>query len=401
MMMPRALRSSAAGLPMSATTACTPSSRMRRAMRWQYCPPALRTTIWFTGGTTLAWTAQLLRLLEDLALGLDGGRDDQLRLLQLPDRLRSHRAHAGADRSDEIQRAVFREGGSKENLLERAGDPDPDPGAPRQIRVRRRHAPVVTAPRCLDGARERRADHDRVGARREGLADVAAGRHAAIGDHRNVAAGLLVVEITRGGGVGGGRYLRHAQAKHLAARAGGAGTHADEQRVGAHLHQLQARLVRDDVTDDERDGERLLELPEIDRRVLRRDVPRGGDGRLDDEDIGAGLLRDLSEAFGALRDRRDDGGPAALLDLADALVDERFFDGLAVDRLDDLGRFFLAGGDDPVQNLLGVRVAREDAFEIEDREAAEASHLNRELGSDDAVHGGGNDRNAVVVAAEL
>src|SRR5262249_58681650 len=102
------------------------SSRMRRAMRWQYWPPALRTTIWFTGGTTLAWTPQLLRLLEDLALGLVGGRDDQLRLLQLADRLRSHRAHAGADCPDEIQRAVFREGRSEQNLLERAGDPDPD-----------------------------------------------------------------------------------------------------------------------------------------------------------------------------------------------------------------------------------------------------------------------------------
>src|SRR5215510_10395585 len=244
MMMPRALRSSAAGLPTSATAACTPSSRMRRAMRWQYWPPALRTTIWFTGGTTLAWTPQLLRLLEDLALGLDGGRDDQLRLLQLADRLRSHRAHAGADRPDEIQRAVFREGGPEENLLERARDPDANPGAPRQIRVRRRHAPVVTAPRCLDGARERRADHDGVGARRERLTDVAARCHAAIGDHRNVSARLLVVEIARSGRVGGGGHLRHAQPEHLAARARGTGTHADQQRVGADLHQLETRLIR-------------------------------------------------------------------------------------------------------------------------------------------------------------
>src|SRR5919197_310038 len=101
---------------------------MRRAMRWQYCPPALRTTIWFTGDAALAWTPQLLRLLEDLALGLDRGRDDELRLLQLADRLRAHRAHAGADSPDEIQRAVFREGGAEENLLERARDADADPG---------------------------------------------------------------------------------------------------------------------------------------------------------------------------------------------------------------------------------------------------------------------------------
>src|SRR5262245_28926215 len=91
MMTPRAPRSSAAGRLMSPTTACTPSSRIRRAMRWQYWPPALSTTIWFTAdlrlpaptapARSLTRAPQLLRLLEDLALGLDGGRDEQLRLL--------------------------------------------------------------------------------------------------------------------------------------------------------------------------------------------------------------------------------------------------------------------------------------------------------------------------------
>src|SRR5438445_730731 len=159
MMRPRAPRRSAAGRLTSATTAWTPSSRMRRAMRWQYCPPALRTTIWFTGGAALAWTPQLLRLLEDLALGLDGGRDDQLRLLQLADRLRSHRPHAGADGSDEIQRAVFREGRPEEDLLQRARDADPDARAPRQVRVRRRHSPVIGSARSsrrVAGSRRRR-----------------------------------------------------------------------------------------------------------------------------------------------------------------------------------------------------------------------------------------------------
>src|SRR5256885_16693136 len=110
MMMPRAPRSSSAVRWTSATMACTPRSRMRRAIRWQYCPPALRTTIWFTGGAALPRTPQLLGLLEHLALGLDGGRDDDLGLLQFADRLRPHRAHAGANGADEIQRAVFREG---------------------------------------------------------------------------------------------------------------------------------------------------------------------------------------------------------------------------------------------------------------------------------------------------
>src|SRR5882724_12198476 len=401
MMMPRAPRRSAAGRLTSATTAWTPSSRMRRAMRWQYCPPALRTTIWFTGGATLAWTPQLLRLLEDLALGLDGGRDDQLRLLQLADRLRPHRAHAGADGPDEVERAVFREGRPEQDLLERARDADADARAPRQVRVRRRHAPVIAAPGRLDRAREGRADHHGVGAGGEGLAHVAARRHAAVGDDGDVAARLLVVEVARRGRIGGGRDLRHAEAEHLAARAGCARAHADQQRIGAHFHQLQARLIGHDVADDQRNGQLLLEFSEIDRSVFSCDVARRGHGRLHDEDVGAGLLRDLAEARGALRDRGDDGGAAALLDRADALVDQLFLDGLAVDRLDDLGRFFLAGRDDPVEHVVGIGVAREDAFEIQDGEAAVATHLDGQLGAHDAVHGGRDDGQGVAMAAEL
>src|SRR5512146_268464 len=110
MMMPRAPLKPVAGRLTSPTTACTPNSRIRRAMRWQYWPPALRTTIWLTRGTALPRPPQLLRLLEDLALGLDRRRDDELRLLQLADGLRAHRAHARADRAREVERAGLGEG---------------------------------------------------------------------------------------------------------------------------------------------------------------------------------------------------------------------------------------------------------------------------------------------------
>src|SRR5947208_15904779 len=181
MMRPRAPRRSAAGRLTSATTAWTPSSRMRRAMRCQYCRPALRTTIWFTGGGALAWTPQLLRLLEDLAFGLDGGRDDQLGLLQLADRLGPHRAHAGADGPDEVQRAVLREGRPEEDLLERARDADADARTARQVRVRRCHAPVIAAPARLGRAREGRAAHHGGGAGGAGRAHGAAPRPRAVG----------------------------------------------------------------------------------------------------------------------------------------------------------------------------------------------------------------------------
>src|SRR6266850_2113608 len=356
MMMPRAPASSRAGRSMSATIACTPNSRMRRAMRWQYCPPALRTTIWFRGASPLPRAPQLLRLLEDLALGLDRRRDDELGLLQLADALRAYRAHAGPDGAHQVQRAVLGEGRPEQDLLQRARLPDPDARAARQVRVRRGHAPVVAAARRLGGPREGGADHDRVGARREGLADVAAGRHAAVGDDRHVAAALLVVLIARGGGVRGGGHLRHPEPEHLAARAGGARAHTDQHAVDAGIHQLQARLVGDAVADDQRDGELLLELAEVHRCVLGGDVARRGHGRLHDEDVGAGFLRDLGEALGALRDRGHDGGTAALLDLADALVDQLFLDRLAVDRLDDLGGLFLAGRHDALEHVVGIRV---------------------------------------------
>src|SRR5207253_3312333 len=107
---------------------------------------------------------------------------------------------------------------------------------------------------------------------------------------------------------------------------------------------------------------------------------------------GAGLLGDLTEPLGALRDRGDRDRPPALLDLGDPLVDQLFLDRLAVDRLDDLRRLFLAGGHDAVEELVGVRVAGEDALEVEDGEAAQAPHLDGEPRPDDAVHRGGDDR---------
>src|SRR5262245_28614871 len=160
----------------------TDSSRMRRAMSCVYWPPKSRMAIRSMSPLALshpedlrspesgpaasaeqpglARRAQLLGALEDLALRLDRRRDDQLGLLQLADVAGPDRAHAGADGADEVQRAVLGERGPEQDLLERPGHADADPRAARQVRVRRRHAPVVAAARRLLGARERRADHD-------------------------------------------------------------------------------------------------------------------------------------------------------------------------------------------------------------------------------------------------
>src|SRR5262245_38567796 len=95
---------------------------MRRAISWVYCAPKSTTAILSTASiraARLPRAPELLSLLEDLAFRLDRGRDDQLRLLELPDVLGAHRSHARADGSHQIQGPVLREGGPEEDLLER------------------------------------------------------------------------------------------------------------------------------------------------------------------------------------------------------------------------------------------------------------------------------------------
>ena len=118
--------------------------------------------------------------------------------------------------------------------------------------VEGRHAPVEAAAGRLVGARERRADHDRVGAAREGLGDVAAVAHAAVGDHVHVLAGLEHVLRARGLHVGDGRCLRDADAEHAAGRAGGARADADEHADRAGPHQVQAGGVAGAAAHDAR-----------------------------------------------------------------------------------------------------------------------------------------------------
>jgi hypothetical protein len=130
-------------------------------------------------------------------------------------------------------------------------------------------------------------------------------------------------------------------------------------------------------------------------------VPRGGDRRLDDEEVGAGLLGQLREPEGPLRDGRDDDRRAPLLDLTDAPVDELLLDGLAVDRLDDPRGFLGRGRDDLLDHLVGGLVARLDALQVEDGQPAEAAHLRREACVGDAVHRRRDDRELDASAAKL
>ena len=112
----------------------------------------------------------------------------------------------------------------------------------------------------------------------------------------------------------------------------------------------------------------LLELLQVDRRVLGGHVARRGHRGLHDEEVRARLFGDLGEALGALRDRRDDDRSPALLDLGDALVDQLFLDRLAVDPLNDLRRLLEAGGGDAIEHGIRIFIAGEDPLEVDDRE---------------------------------
>ena len=108
---------------------------------------------------------------------------------------------------------------SEQYLLERAAHLGAHARAARQRRVEGRHPPVETARGRLERAGQRRADHDGVGAAGDGLGDVAALGHAAVGDDVDVDTGFIQVAHARARDVGDGRGLGHADAEHAARRA--------------------------------------------------------------------------------------------------------------------------------------------------------------------------------------
>ena len=162
--------------------------------------------------------------------------------------------------------------------------------------------------------------------------------------------------------------------EHAAGRADRARPDADEHAGRAGAHQVQARVVGGAAADDHRGRCQLAdELLEVQRRpaLVARDVLGGDDGALDDEDVEPGLERDLVVRADLLRRQRGGGDDAVGLDLLDPARDQLGLDRLAVDVLHLAGRDVAREGGDPLELLVGVLVAAEDALEVEDGEAAE------------------------------
>src|SRR4051794_12876715 len=177
-------------------------------------------------------------------------------------------------------------------------------------------------------------------------------------------------------------------------------TDAYQDALRARAHQMQTRLVRGTAAHDHRHRHLTDELLEIERFGGLRDVLGRDDGALDDQDVEAGLERELVVAVDLLRSERRGADHAVLLDLADALGHELGLDRLLVDLLHLPGRRLLREGGDLLELRLRILVAGPDALEVEDREPAEVAEDARCLRRDDAVHRGREQRKLEAVRPE-
>src|SRR3954469_134626 len=113
--------------------------------------------------------ADLLRLLELLALGLQRRRDHDLRAVERGDVLVAAGGHRRAQAAHQVEGAVVLVRGAEQDLLERAVLGGLHARATRERGVEGGHAPGEAAAGRLVGAGERGADHHGVGAAGERL----------------------------------------------------------------------------------------------------------------------------------------------------------------------------------------------------------------------------------------
>src|SRR4051812_34205250 len=213
------------------SSAKTPHSRIRRAISCEYWPPKSRTST-----SSEAWAGAVeapasvvgdsntgrdrcapvgahphrLLVLQLLALAHQGRRDHHLGPLEGADVLVAAGGHRGLQGPHQVEGAVVLLGRAEEDFLQGPVLLGGDAGAARQRGMEGRHPPVVTAAGRLLGAGQRRADHHRVGPAGNRLGDVAAGAHAAVGDHIDVLTGLEHVLGARRRDIGDRGRLWHA-----------------------------------------------------------------------------------------------------------------------------------------------------------------------------------------------
>ena len=221
----------------------------------------------------------------------------------------------------------------------------------------RSHAPVdLITPalkkdrlaRTLFGPGEQAAEHDAVGAGREGFGDIAGVFNAAVGDQGN--AGL----VGNGFAIHDGRQLRHAHAGHHPGGADRTRPDADLDAVNAGFDQLFRALGGADIAGNDLG---VLEIA-LDHLHGPDDIGRMAVRGINDDDIGPGLQKGLhpGRRFAADADGSPDPQPAQTV-LAGLGIFFHLFDVLDGDHADQTAvlihhqQFFDLV---PVQELLGL-----------------------------------------------
>ena len=179
------------------------------------------------------------------------------------------------------------------------------------------------------------------------------------------------------------------------------GPDADEDRRGALLHQRERGLGVGRVADRDRDRHEPGELVERERVVAGREMAGARDLALDEEQVGAVLGAERPEPARGAGRRGHRGLRAGGVDLVDPARD-RGPRGSAAGR----PRRGRPGPRRRARSAIRARiscrvvVARLDALEVEDRQAAEPGQRAGERRVDDRVHRRGEDRDRELDAAE-
>src|SRR5205814_10443311 len=117
----------------------------------------------------------------------------------------AHSAHASSDGADQILAAVVHFGGTEQDLFQRSGRANSDPGPAREIRMWSRHTPMITASRRFMGFGKGASHHNGVGPAGERLANIPAFAHPAVGDDRDKAGSFFEIGVARGRAIDGCR----------------------------------------------------------------------------------------------------------------------------------------------------------------------------------------------------
>ena len=131
------------------------------------------------------------------------------------------------------------------------------------------------------------AHHDGVRAARQRFANVAASAHSAIGDDRHVARCFFEISIARRRAIDGRSDLRNTQPEHTARSAGRSRSDADQNRGRPALHDLEGHIVTNRVSDDHGNAHLAAKFFQIERFILGRNMPDGGNRALHYEHVRA------------------------------------------------------------------------------------------------------------------